>query len=72
MRSAKKNSSRNHDCVNNAEGAFNHNELTILITIITRDQIPILQNAMRDSDPKAFVSISENVTIMGNFYEPLD
>jgi uncharacterized membrane-anchored protein YitT (DUF2179 family) len=27
---------------------------------------------MRDSDPKAFVSISDNVKIMGNFYEPLD
>ncbi len=58
--------------LNNAEGAFNHNAQTILITIITRDQIPVLQNAMRDSDPKAFVSISENITIMGNFYEPLD
>lgn len=58
--------------VNNAEGAFNHNEQTILITIITRDQIPVLQIAMRNSDPSAFVSISENVTIMGNFYEPLD
>lgn len=58
--------------LNNAEGAFNHNQQTILITIITRDQIPVLQVAMRKSDPKAFVSISENVTIMGNFYEPLD
>ena len=58
--------------LNNAEGAFNHEKQTILITIITRDQIPLLQIAMRDSDPKAFVSISENVKIMGNFYEALD
>ncbi|MEG2709059.1 MAG: YitT family protein [Vagococcus sp.] len=58
--------------LNNAEGAFDHNKQTILITIITRDQIPLLQIAMRDSDPKAFVSISENVTIMGNFYEVED
>lgn len=58
--------------LNNAEGAFNHEKQTILITIITRDQIPLLQMAMRDSDPKAFVSISDNVKIMGNFYEPLD
>lgn len=58
--------------LNNAEGAFNHEKQTILITIITRDQIPLLQMAMRDSDPKAFVSISENVTIMGNFYEATD
>lgn len=58
--------------LNNAEGAFNHEKQTILITIITRDQIPLLQIAMRDSDPNAFVSISDNVKIMGNFYEPLD
>ena len=58
--------------LNNAEGAFQHTKQTVLITIITRDQIPLLQIAMRDSDPHAFVSISENVTIMGNFYEPLD
>lgn len=58
--------------LNNAEGAFNHEKQTVLITIITRDQIPLLQIAMRDSDPKAFVSISDNVKIMGNFYEPLD
>ncbi|MGO3732254.1 MAG: YitT family protein [Vagococcus sp.] len=58
--------------VNNVEGAFSHNEQTMLITIITRDQIPFLQHAMRHSDPRAFVSISENVKIMGNFYEPMD
>ncbi|WP_288394256.1 YitT family protein [uncultured Vagococcus sp.] len=58
--------------LNNAEGAFSHEKQTVLITIITRDQIPLLQIAMRDSDPKAFVSISDNVKIMGNFYEPLD
>ena len=58
--------------LNNAEGAFSHEKQTVLITIITRDQIPLLQIAMRDSDPKAFVSISDNVKIMGNFYDPLD
>ena len=29
-----------------------------------------LKEAMRESDPKAFVSIAENVHILGRFYEP--
>ena len=29
-----------------------------------------LKEAMRKSDPKAFVSIAENVHILGRFYEP--
>ena len=58
--------------LNDAEGAFSHAEQKVLITIITRDQIPFLEHAMRNSDPKAFVSISENVTVMGNFYEQVD
>lgn len=57
--------------IKHAEGAFNRNEETILISVITRDQIPLLHSAMHHSDPKAFVSISENVTIMGNFYDPM-
>ncbi len=58
--------------LNDAEGAFNHNEQKVLLTVLTRDQIPILQAVMEKADPKAFVSISENVTIMGNFYETID
>nr|WP_125983407.1 YitT family protein [Vagococcus vulneris] len=56
--------------INDVEGAYNHQKESILISIITRDQIPLLQQVMREADSKAFVSISENVTIMGNFYEP--
>lgn len=55
--------------INDVEGAYNREKETILISIITRDQIPLLQFAMREADPKAFISIAENVTIMGNFYE---
>lgn len=55
--------------INNAEGAYHRNQEKVLISVITRDQIPLLQLAMQESDPKAFVSIAENVTIMGNFYE---
>lgn len=58
--------------LNDAEGAFSHHEQKVLLTVLTRDQIPMLQHAMEKADPKAFVSISENVTIMGNFYETID
>lgn len=56
--------------VHDAEGAFHHEEKTILFTIISRAEIYDLQDAMKRSDPYAFVSITESVKIMGHFYEP--
>ena len=53
-----------------AEGAYNHDNQTVLITVITRYELPLLAQAMRESDKDAFVSISNNVTILGNFYDP--
>lgn len=57
--------------VHDAEGAYQHDEKTILFTVISRYEMHDLQAAMRDSDPKAFVSISDTVKIMGHFYEPM-
>ena len=51
--------------VHDAEGAFHHEEKTILFTIISR-----AEQAMRHSDPYAFVSITDSVKILGHFYEP--
>lgn len=56
--------------VHDAEGAFHHEEKTVLFTIITRAEIYELEAAMKRSDPYAFVSITESVKIMGHFYEP--
>ena len=53
-----------------AEGAYNHETQTILITVITRYELPLLAKAMEEADPDAFVSIADNVTILGNFYDP--
>lgn len=55
--------------INDAEGAFNHDKKTVLFTVITRYEKYELEEAMAQSDPKAFVSIADNVTIVGNFYE---
>ena len=56
--------------VHGAEGAYKHDEKTILFTVISRYEQPELRRAMAESDPHAFVSIAENVHIMGRFYEP--
>lgn len=56
--------------VHNAEGAYQHDDKTILFTVITRYEMPELKAAMAESDPHAFVSISDTVKILGHFYEP--
>ncbi|MGG5310788.1 MULTISPECIES: YitT family protein [Enterococcus] len=55
--------------INEAEGAYKHDKQTVLMTIVTRYELPLLREAMKTSDPQAFVSIAENVQILGRFYE---
>ena len=55
--------------INEAEGAYKHDKQTVLFTVVTRFELPLLESIMRENDPDAFVSISENVRIMGLFYE---
>lgn len=55
--------------INEAEGAYKHDKQTVLMTIVTRYELPLLREAMKSSDPQAFVSIAENVQILGRFYE---
>ncbi|WP_281165008.1 YitT family protein [Liquorilactobacillus sicerae] len=62
--------SRGITIVHDAEGAYRHDQKTVLLTVISRYEKPELKAAMKESDPYAFVSISDNVEIMGRFYEP--
>ena len=55
--------------INEAEGAYKHEKQTVLITVVTRYELPLLRLAMKEADPHAFVSIAENVQILGRFYE---
>lgn len=55
--------------INEAEGAYRHDRQTVLITVVTRYELPSLRQAMKQADPKAFVSIADNVQILGRFYE---
>ena len=55
--------------INDAEGAYTHDKTTVLITIITRAEFSFFKAIMKKVDDKAFVSISENVKILGNFVD---
>ncbi|MGX7244425.1 YitT family protein [Enterococcus quebecensis] len=55
--------------IHEAEGAYRHDKQTLLLTVVTRFELPALEAAMKESDPSAFVSISDNVKILGHFYE---
>ncbi|HAP2989931.1 TPA: YitT family protein [Enterococcus faecalis] len=55
--------------IHEAEGAYRHDRQTVLLTIVTRFELPSLEAAMKESDPNVFVSISDNVKILGRFYE---
>lgn len=54
-------------CINDAEGTYNHEKKAILLAIITREEYGDFKHFMKKADPNAFVSIAENVHVMGNF-----
>ena len=47
--------------INEAEGAYKHDKQTVLFTVVTRFELPLLESIMRENDP--------DVRIMGRFYE---
>ncbi|MGT2712360.1 YitT family protein [Streptococcus oriscaviae] len=55
--------------INGAEGAYNHEQKTILLTIITRAEFTDFKYIMKKADKSAFVSVSDNVNIIGRFVE---
>ena len=55
--------------INGAEGTYNHQEKAILITVITRAEYNDFKDIIQKTDPQAFVSVAENVHILGRFVE---
>ena len=55
--------------INDAEGTYNHEKKAVLLAIITREEYTDFKYYMRKADPKAFVSITENVHILGRFVD---
>ena len=55
--------------INDAEGTYNHEKKAVLLAIITREEYTDFKYYMRKADPKAFVSIAENVHVLGHFVD---
>ncbi|MGT2826246.1 YitT family protein [Streptococcus himalayensis] len=55
--------------IHGAEGTYNHEQKAVLITIITRAEYAEFKQIMQKTDPHAFVSVSDNVHILGRFVE---
>ena len=55
--------------IHDAEGTYNHERKVVLITVITRAEFNDFKLIMKQVDPTAFVSVSENVHILGRFVE---
>lgn len=55
--------------IHEAEGAYEHDKQTVLLTVITRFELSALESAMKEADPSAFVSIVDTVKVLGRFYE---
>lgn len=55
--------------INDAEGTYKHEQKAVLITILTREEYTEFKWLMLKADPQAFVSVAENVRIIGRFVE---
>ena len=51
--------------VERAYGAYTHNELAVLVTVLTRRQAVQLRNYLREHDPKTFITIVNSSEIIG-------
>jgi len=55
--------------IRDAEGAYNHQNHAIIIAVITNHEMETLEEIINEVDPNCFVSISQDVKILGNFEE---
>lgn len=55
--------------INEAEGTYQHEKKAVLLTIITRAEFSDFKYWIQKTDPKAFVSVAENVQIIGRFVD---
>ena len=58
--------------IHNAEGTYNRQEKAVLLTVITRAEFNEFKFLMKKADPQAFITISDNVHIIGRFVEVED
>ena len=58
--------------INEVEGTYKHDKKSILITIITREEYGHFRAIMKKNDPNAFVSVADNVHIIGRFVDEME
>ena len=56
-------------CINDAEGTYQHEKKAVLLAIITRGEYSDFKHFMAKAAPSAFVSIAEDVHVMGRFVD---
>lgn len=56
--------------INDAQGTYQGSKKAVLMTIITRAEFHEFKSRMMKTDPAAFISIAENVQIIGRFADP--
>jgi uncharacterized membrane-anchored protein YitT (DUF2179 family) len=55
--------------LHDAEGAYAHNEKTVLITVIDHYDLYDINNIIFNNDPEAFVTVSKVLHVYGRFKE---
>lgn len=55
--------------IDDAHGTYNHENKTVLLAIISREEYTDFKYWMQKADSTAFVSVSENIRIIGRFIE---
>ncbi|MDR0199533.1 MAG: YitT family protein [Streptococcaceae bacterium] len=53
--------------IRNAEGGYTHQRKTVVITVITGYEYHDFRDIIKDNDPQAFVTVAQNVRIIGHF-----
>ena len=54
-----------------AQGAYSHAGLTVLLTVLTRRQAMLLRNFLRKADPHAFITIVNSSEVIGKGFRDL-
>ena len=52
-------------------GAYTNDETYILVTAISKYEVPQIKKIVKDIDPKAFMIFNEGMSISGNFEKRL-
>jgi uncharacterized membrane-anchored protein YitT (DUF2179 family) len=55
--------------IRGAEGGYTRQLETVMLTVVTNSEYHEFREAMRESDPHAFVSLAQNIRVLGNFNE---